>query len=536
MKQSAIYPILLCLLLLAVAFPLQAQELLTNPGFEDPYIISGDDPPREVANGWSRWHVTSAPDAPSYINSEPEFYPAARDTADRVRSGENAQWILSFYATHVGGVYQTVSVTPGTTLRFSVFAYIWSSQFDEVDLSESGGDVTISVGIDPTGGTSGESDTIVWSEPGQIYDSYNEYSVEATTEGDTVTVFIRTAVGTPVKHNYIYLDDAVLISVEQADSPTEATDEVAINPTAESTEEVIATATTTATEEGAPPDVATATETTLPAVTETEASPAETVDPAITVEPSVTPTTEAPTEPDVEPSATPAEPDVEPTAMQTEVIVETATPVMPTEIIPTETSTPSPISPTEVPPTATSPAQITNTLTHTVQRGETVAQLAERYGSTIDGIRQANGLDTNYLIFIGQELLIPVSVPSDTTVVTATPISGEATDANTVTYTVLEGDSLTRIARLFNTSVGAIAQLNGIVSTDQIQVGQQLIVPRGQLQMPTIEPPPQTYTVLPGDTLYRISLRFGVSIGRIAEANNIINRNWIYIGQRLIIP
>ncbi|MBZ0298052.1 MAG: LysM peptidoglycan-binding domain-containing protein [Anaerolineae bacterium] len=536
MKQTAIYPILLCLLLLFTVLPLQAQDLLNNPGFEDPFIISGDDPPREVANGWSRWNISAPADAPSYINREPEYYPAARAEANRVRSGENAQLILSFYASHIGGVYQTVSgVTPGSTLRFSVYAYIWSSSFDEADLSEADGDVTVSVGIDPTGGTNGEAASIIWSEPGQVYDSYNEYSVEATANGEIVTVFIRTTVGTPVKHNNIYLDDASLTVADQAGAPGETTEEVAMNPTVETTQEVgvtVTAATTeeiavTETEEMTAPDIATATETTIAVATATEIAP--TADTGVTVteesqplptEPSATPTVEAP-----------AATQVEPTATAIEMATETATPTTSDEV---------PATPL---PTAAPPDQVTNTITHTVERGETVARLAERYGSTIDAIRQANGLDANYLIFIGQELIIPVSpdsptaIPGDSVVVvTATPVGSTPSGGGMVTYTVLEGDSLSRIARLFNTSVAAIAQLNGIVSGSQLQVGQQLTIPRGQAQAQTVVTPQRTYTVLPGDTLYRISLRFGVSIGRIAEANNIINLNRIYIGQRLIIP
>ncbi|MCO6445369.1 MAG: LysM peptidoglycan-binding domain-containing protein [Anaerolineae bacterium] len=46
----------------------------------------------------------------------------------------------------------------------------------------------------------------------------------------------------------------------------------------------------------------------------------------------------------------------------------------------------------------------------------------------------------------------------------------------------------------------------------------------------------QVYTVQYGDTLYRISLRFGVSVTAIAQRNNIANINLIYAGQRLVIP
>ncbi|MBN1679569.1 MAG: LysM peptidoglycan-binding domain-containing protein [Anaerolineae bacterium] len=44
------------------------------------------------------------------------------------------------------------------------------------------------------------------------------------------------------------------------------------------------------------------------------------------------------------------------------------------------------------------------------------------------------------------------------------------------------------------------------------------------------------YVVQPGDTLYRIALRYGSTVGAIAAVNGIANVNRIYVGQRLIIP
>jgi uncharacterized protein YraI len=53
---------------------------------------------------------------------------------------------------------------------------------------------------------------------------------------------------------------------------------------------------------------------------------------------------------------------------------------------------------------------------------------------------------------------------------------------------------------------------------------------------PNPSPNPRVYVVQPGDNLYRIALRFGVSMASIAAANGIINYNHIYVGQALIIP
>jgi len=57
-------------------------------------------------------------------------------------------------------------------------------------------------------------------------------------------------------------------------------------------------------------------------------------------------------------------------------------------------------------------------------------------------------------------------------------------------------------------------------------------------QQTTVAPatPAKSYTVVSGDTLSEISQKYGVSVGDIAETNNIKNINQIYVGQKLVIP
>ena len=87
----------------------QAQEenLLTNPGFEDGFSSSG------VASDWESW-VSSDADAPGF--QEAPDYIQASDASDnglipQVRSGNEAQAMFSFFATHDAGIYQQTLCT-----------------------------------------------------------------------------------------------------------------------------------------------------------------------------------------------------------------------------------------------------------------------------------------------------------------------------------------------------------------------------------------------------------------------------------------
>ena len=96
-------------------------------------------------------------------------------------------------------------------------------------------------------------------------------------------------------------------------------------------------------------------------------------------------------------------------------------------------------------------------------------------------------------------------------------------------YIVQAGDSLWRIAQNFGTTVDAIRTLNNLTS-DTLLIGQVLRIPSTVTTTPSI-----THTVVSGDTLWRLSQRFGTTVDAIRALNNLTS-DVLTIGQTLQIP
>jgi len=99
---------------------------------------------------------------------------------------------------------------------------------------------------------------------------------------------------------------------------------------------------------------------------------------------------------------------------------------------------------------------------------------------------------------------------------------------------VQPGDTLYSIARRYGVTVWDLASYNNIYNVNLIYVGQVLIIP-GSGGQPG-PGPGATYTICYGDTMYSIARRYGVTVWQLASFNNITNPNIIYAGQVLRIP
>ena len=96
---------------------------------------------------------------------------------------------------------------------------------------------------------------------------------------------------------------------------------------------------------------------------------------------------------------------------------------------------------------------------------------------------------------------------------------------NTINYSVKKGDSLYKIANMYNTTISEIIKLNNLKNTN-LSIGQLLKIPSNSSN--------QTYIVKKGDSLYSIAKKFNTTVDSIKKKNNLVS-NTLSINQKLII-
>ncbi len=153
---------------------------------------------------------------------------------------------------------------------------------------------------------------------------------------------------------------------------------------------------------------------------------------------------------------------------------------------------------------------------YVVKKGDSLWSIANKFNTTVKKLKEINKLSTNVLK-VGQSLKI-----SDV---------DQIVPDEYLLYTVKKGDTLWDIAKLYNTTVDTLKNINNLENSNLI-INQQIFVPK---QSNTGVKNNNIYIVKKGDTLFDIAASKGVTINQIKEANNL-KSDLLQIGQVLMIP
>ncbi|MEW5978383.1 MAG: LysM peptidoglycan-binding domain-containing protein [Acidobacteriota bacterium] len=179
--------------------------------------------------------------------------------------------------------------------------------------------------------------------------------------------------------------------------------------------------------------------------------------------------------------------------------------------------------------------------THRIEEGETLHEIARKYGTTAEAIAQVNGISSPRTIQPGDALSIPV---------TGEAAVNEIESDGPVRYAVRRGDTLSGIAREFDVSVVQIRKWNKLRTGRGLRVGQVLtIYPGGDARAGgtrTIASKSSSnsgsrgtqrivHRVKKGDTLYAIASDYKTSVDSIVTWNNISKKDTLRVGDRLTI-
>ena len=179
---------------------------------------------------------------------------------------------------------------------------------------------------------------------------------------------------------------------------------------------------------------------------------------------------------------------------------------------------------------------------HVVGKGDTLAAIARKYGSTVPEISQANHFGKTPILRVGQSLVIPMSGVAPSRVASSVGTSSDqparsrtaSLSTRTTFYTVRAGDTLFKIAGRFNTTVDKLKAWNHLTS-NRLTVGSKLVVSATPVRAAASNAKKVVHQVKQGETLDRIATTYNTSVDAILSWNETEDLSVIHPGDRITI-
>lgn len=176
-----------------------------------------------------------------------------------------------------------------------------------------------------------------------------------------------------------------------------------------------------------------------------------------------------------------------------------------------------------------------------IRPGDSLSVLARRHDTTVDALRQANGMSSDRLV-AGRTLRLPGTL--DVASESLRPeyregyeeliaLQQQLLPTDRFIHRVRSGESLWVIARRYGITVRELQRMNGMGSNALIRPGQRLTIETGRKPPPATQP--THYVVRSGDSLWTISRRHQVGLNELMRLNGLDGDSVLRPGQELII-
>ncbi|ACL70948.1 muramidase family protein [Halothermothrix orenii] len=191
-------------------------------------------------------------------------------------------------------------------------------------------------------------------------------------------------------------------------------------------------------------------------------------------------------------------------------------------------------------PSSNAPENDNNFIYYTIQPGDILWNIAQKYDTTVEQLIELNNIKDAYDLYPGRKLLVPLSGGN-------TPAGQETSNPSSVPYTayyfykIQEGDKIWKIADTFGVRVSELVGYNNIENINQIQTGQILIIPlEKSTKLSYVQKAAAKlknyYRVKNNETLVDIAKYFMVPEEGLRAINHLQEDETVYPGQLLLMP
>lgn len=133
---------------------------------------------------------------------------------------------------------------------------------------------------------------------------------------------------------------------------------------------------------------------------------------------------------------------------------------------------------------------------YNVRYGDTLDQIANNFGVSIDELKKINGMDYNQTIMMGDQIIVPKNQ-----------------NDYLKSYIVITGDTLYDIARRNNVDVNTLLLLNGLNQNDFLYPGQEIVIPVSNNKV---------YITKENDTISKVLMDANMTIEELMNKNSNI--------------